>query len=102
MGQRVVWAQAAVDDLRNIRDYIARDSPRHASATVQRLQDAARSLRTLALRGRIVPELDDEAYRELIVGSYRLIYHVSAESVAVVRILHGARDLPSAWEAPSS
>jgi toxin ParE1/3/4 len=46
-----------------------------------------------AERGRVVPELNDPAVRELLVGRYRLMYRVTASSVQVVAFVHGARDL---------
>jgi toxin ParE1/3/4 len=52
----------------------------------------ASTLSTLAERGRIVPEFNDPAKRELFVFRYRLIYQVSEERVIVQAFLHGARD----------
>jgi plasmid stabilization system protein ParE len=43
----------------------------------------------------MVPELSDEAVRELFVKSYRLIYEVRDEGVVILAFLHGARRLPS-------
>jgi hypothetical protein len=43
-------------------------------------------LEALAERGRVVPELDDPGVRELLVGSYRLIYEVGPESVHVLAL----------------
>lgn len=53
----------------------------------------------MADRGRVVPELDEPTVRELVVGNYRLIYEVGAETVYVLALIHGARDLPSLWDA---
>jgi len=36
-----------------------------------------------------VPEFDDEATRELLVYSYRIIYVVEEEQVTVVSVIHG-------------
>jgi plasmid stabilization system protein ParE len=54
---------------------------------------AGRSLATLSERGRIVAEYQDPAVRELIVRRYRLIYRVRLD--LVLRIIHGARQLPT-------
>jgi hypothetical protein len=51
----------------------------------------------LSERGRIVPELDQPAVRELVVGSYRLIYEISEKDVYVLGLIHGARDLTALW-----
>ena len=59
-------------------------------------QSAAQSLKQFALRGRVVPERDDERLRELIVASYRLIYRIASdEEVWVIAFVNGARDLDS-------
>jgi hypothetical protein len=43
----------------------------------------------------MVPELNDPAVRELLVGRYRLMYKVTATSVQVIALVHGARDFHS-------
>jgi toxin ParE1/3/4 len=94
---RVVWTEAAALDLEQAAEFIARDSPRYAAAFVREVRDAARSLMSFALRGRQVPELADPDLRELIVRSYRLIYHVAPGTTSILGLIHGARDLPAVW-----
>jgi toxin ParE1/3/4 len=98
VARRVAWTETAWRDLERTADYIAEDSPGYAAAFVRRVRDRARSLEELAERGRVVPELDEPAVRELVVGSYRLIYETSDEDVFVLALIHGARDLPAAWD----
>lgn len=85
-------------DLEGIADHFAEDSPGYAAAFVRRVRDRARSLADHSERGRVVPELADIRVRELIVGSYRLIYEVAADDVYVLGVIHGARDLAAVWE----
>jgi plasmid stabilization system protein ParE len=56
----------------------------------------AASLATLSERGRVVPELDDPAIREVFVFRYRLMYRVEEARVVVVAFVHSARDF-AAW-----
>ncbi|MGE3298658.1 MAG: type II toxin-antitoxin system RelE/ParE family toxin [Porticoccaceae bacterium] len=72
-------------------EYIARDSPWYAQAVVARLFDAAGGLTELPFRGRVLPELRNEAIRERFVYSYRLIYRVETARVTVVAVVHGHR-----------
>lgn len=51
----------------------------------------------MAERGRVVPELEEPTVRELIVGSYRLIYEIEGADVNILSLIHGARDLPALW-----
>ncbi|HUF27071.1 MAG TPA: type II toxin-antitoxin system RelE/ParE family toxin [Gemmatimonadaceae bacterium] len=54
---RVVWTRPAREDLRELREFIARDSPRYARPTVARIVRSVARLREHPLSGRIVPEL---------------------------------------------
>ena len=55
----VRWTQRARDDLRDIHDFIARDSPRAAEALVERLLTATERLAVFPESGRVVPEFPD-------------------------------------------
>ena len=78
----------------SLAEHISRDSKAYAATVVRELVGAARSLRVFAERGRRVPEYDDPSVRELIVRKYRLVYRVHPERVEVLRIVHGAREMP--------
>ncbi len=93
MAWKVKWTESAWRDLEEIADYIGKDSPYYAGAFVREARDAARSLASLAERGRAVPEFNDSTIRELFVGSYRLIYQIGKGAVYIVGFVHGARDL---------
>lgn len=100
MAWRVKWTEPAWSNLEAAAGYIEFDSPRYAAALVREARDAARSLRTFANRGRIVPEIDDESVRELFVfrQRYRMIYRVLRHEVQILAFIHGARDLSIALE----
>jgi plasmid stabilization system protein ParE len=49
------WTEQAVDDLREIRKYIERDSPRYGRLVVERLYEATQRLETFPRSGRVVP-----------------------------------------------
>ncbi len=94
MGWRVRRTTPAWNDVEAAARFIARDSPRYAVVLQREVQTAARSLGRFAMRGRIVPERNDESLRELFVGRYRLIYHIASEDeLHVIAFIHGARDL---------
>jgi len=95
---RVEWSEPAIVDLDGIWEFIARDSPRYATATVNRLGDAVTALETFPRMGRRIPEVDDPDARELIVGSYRLMYRVEADRVLIAGVIHGSRDLKGLGE----
>lgn len=97
MAKRIVWTEAAWIDLESIANFISRDSPYYAASFVHEIRDCARSLSQMSMRGHIVSEIGDRQIRQLMVQSYRLIYKVEGSRVAVLAIVHGARDLKSVW-----
>ena len=99
MARTVRWTEVATSDLDEAADFIARDSRYYAAALVRDARAAARSLQTLADRGRRVPEAASGNIREIPVKSYRLIYSVTPDGVTILAFVHGARDLPALWQA---
>jgi toxin ParE1/3/4 len=93
------WSNQALADLEAIGDFIARDAPSVAQLFVERVFGAVKRLESFPLSGRIVPELDQENIREIIFGSYRIVYIVSDDAVNILTVFHSARllrpsDLP--------
>jgi toxin ParE1/3/4 len=89
----IEWAESAITSLVDAVDYIARDSPSYAAALAVRADRTASSLAEFPDRGRRVGEFDDPAVRELMVGSYRLIYRVRPTKVVILAFVHKSRDL---------
>ena len=97
MAQRVIWAPRAIALLEEAAGHVANASPAAARRLIDEAVAAAESLSELSDRGRFVPELREASHRELLIGSYRLIYRVAAEQVEIVAFIHGARDFRSWW-----
>lgn len=88
----VNWTYQALNDLQDIAEYIAQDSERYASLMVDRLFSAPDILQDHPRSGRIVPELNIEGIRELIEGSYRIIYLIVSENqIDILTVHHSAR-----------
>jgi toxin ParE1/3/4 len=92
----VVWTLTARDQLDEIVAYIAGDSLDAALRVLDSVLDAAASLAHFAHRGRVVPEIQADAVREIFVFKYRLIYEIQGGEVQVLSVIHGARDF-AAW-----
>ena len=90
---KIRWLDLAVDDLADIADYIARDSPDAAKRIVSRLWSAVRSLATQPEMGR-----PGRVYgtRELVVTGTPFIvpYRIIKSEIHILRVLHGARNWP--------
>lgn len=91
---QVMWTAAAQRQLTDIHQYIAANSPQYAKATIDRITARSFQISAFPLSGAVVREYADPQIRELIEGSYRIIYRVRADSVEVLAVVHGARMLP--------
>jgi toxin ParE1/3/4 len=91
--KRLVFSPAAREDLRAIGLYIAEDNPNRAESFVAELQAKANQL---AAWPGSYPERDDisPSLRAAAHGRYLLLYRDLEDEVRIVRVVHGARDLP--------
>jgi len=89
---KVIWAPAALDDVDAIGEFISRDSPANASLFVDRLMQATDRLKLFPQSGRVIPEIGDVQCREVVYGSYRIMYRVVRDEVWVTGVVHGARN----------
>ena len=87
----VKWTPQAADDLEAICLFIARDAPQVAAAFAFRVLRATDQLAQFVRLGRVVPEWGIENIREIIVGSYRVIYRIRDEDAQILTVHHGAR-----------
>jgi toxin ParE1/3/4 len=91
---RLDFAAAAEADLESIGDYIAQDNPLAAIRMILDIRDHCRKIASIPAIGRTRPELG-AGLRSLSVSPYVIIYrYEEPDRVVVVRIVHGARDLP--------
>ena len=58
--------------------------------------DAGDSLAEFSDRGRRLPDPELSDFRELFIGSYRLVYRVEPKRVLIVGVIHGRRDVSRA------
>jgi plasmid stabilization system protein ParE len=96
MARKVIWSDEAIADLAAAVRYIAADRPNVAEKFGLIIFDQTRKLADFPLIGRILPEENDAAVREIIHDPYRIIYEVSADgqTVDILRVWHGARGRP--------
>lgn len=94
---RIIWSPQAVQDLRSIRSFIARDSRQYARRMIDRIKQAVAGCRKFPEAAAVVPEFGDPLVREVFVATYRVIYRVDVNAINVLTVLHSARrlrDLP--------
>jgi plasmid stabilization system protein ParE len=92
----VIWSNIAENDLLNIIEYIAADSPPNASKALKRIKEKASSLYHSPKRGRIAPELQEHGilqYRELIIPPWRIVYRISEKSIYILSVLDSRQNI---------
>ena len=92
----VVWSKSAVQDLTNIIQYIAEDSPSSARTIAVKIKKAVSELYHSPHRGRHVPELQDQGislYRELVIPPWRVMYRVSEQKVLVLAVIDSRQNV---------
>ena len=96
---RVARTALARSDLKDIGRYLAEQSQSRDVAL--RFLDAISKRCDLyasnAALGEACPDLSADV-RRFSVGSYVVYYRPIRGGIAVLRVLHGSRDLPTAWQ----
>ena len=91
---RIVWTLQAIEDVEAISAYIARDSPHYAALMAERIVESVERLKEFPRSGRVVPEVEREPYREVILGTYRIVYRLQDDRAEILTVVHAARLLP--------
>ena len=89
---KVIWSKVALDDIRSIYDFIAKDSADRAALFIERLIEATDRLEDFPYSGRIIEEIGRDDCREIVYGSYRIMYEIREDTVLISAIVHSARD----------
>ena len=97
---RPIFLPAAITDLEEIGDYIARDNPRRAASFVAELRRQCVKLTRSPEGYRQRPELG-EGIRSCAYGNYVIFFTIQADALLIVRILHGAMDIESQFQPPT-
>lgn len=90
----VHWTQTAIDHLDGIHAYIAMNSPGYADRIIDKITSRSIQISAFPLSGRKVPEIDIPQIREVIEGSYRIIYYIKADRIDILSVIHGAQNFP--------
>jgi plasmid stabilization system protein ParE len=82
-------------DLNDIWEYIAEDNIEAADRVLDVLQAAMAKLAKNPGIGHWREEAADRRHRFFLVYSYVIVYRHETKRLQVIRVLHGARDLPA-------
>lgn len=92
MRYRVDMSSVAEEELREAKRYLEKHAPEYVSEWGARMRRAVLSLREMPHRCAFAPEKDllGLELRQLLEGSYRIIFHIEGKRVRVLYIRHSA------------
>ncbi len=91
---KIIWSPLSVDRASEIAHYIAQDKPSAAEKWVDTVFSKVEQLKTSPEIGRIVPEINNNQFRELIYLNYSIIYRIEKKQISILTIRHGKQILP--------
>ena len=96
MAFQIIWSQTAVEDLKEIVQYIARDDAEAGARIAYHILRRIEAASQFPFSNRAVPEKAEESIREAILRPYRIIYYVDDKhnAINILRIWHAARGIP--------
>ena len=91
---KIIWSPLAIDRASEIAEYIAQDKPSAAEKWINTVFSKVERLESSPEIGRVVPEIRNNRFRELIYRNYRIIYHIEKTQISILTIRHGKQILP--------
>jgi toxin ParE1/3/4 len=94
----LIWTAKAIEQIEEIGLFIEKDSPFQARRVVQLIIKETRKLKKFSHFGKMIPETQEDKYREIRVFSYRVLYKIINENqIVVLGVVHGYRLFDSSW-----
>lgn len=84
----IKWSPLSVERLTDIVNHISEDKPNAARKFANTIFNSVEKLNKFPESGRVVPELGNPKYRELLVGNYRIIYSIVDDAIQILTIRH--------------
>ena len=91
---KIIWSPLAIDRASEIAEYIAQDKPSAAEKWTNTVFSRVEQLKSSPEIGRIVPEIKNNQFRELIYSNYSMVYRIEKEQISILTIRHGKQILP--------
>ena len=86
---RIIWSPTSRKKIEELVDFIAADNLDAALALVEEIESRVQNLKNHPSSGRILPVLNDEMVRELIIrGNYLVVYEIQGGRIEILTIRH--------------
>lgn len=88
---KIIWPKAALERLADIEEFIARDSPTRAEKFINYLINRGELILENPNISRVVPEIANQDFREVIIKKYRLVYKIKKDTIEILSVFEGHR-----------
>ena len=88
----IEWTDLALQDLDSIYSFISKDSVKNADLFIEELILNVEEISLFPQRGRIIPQIKKDFYREIFVGTYRIMYKIEDKTIFIMGIIHMSMD----------
>ena len=85
---KVKWSSLSAERIIDIIHHISEDNPNATRKLANNILTSIEKLTKFPKSGRIVPELGISKYREILVGTYRVIYSIVEDTIYILTIRH--------------
>ncbi len=93
---KIIWSPTARIKIKKILEYVAEDNPDGALALIDQLEAKVENLKVNPESGRVLPELKNDKFRELVVHkNYGVIYEINSDIIEILTIRHFRQDFSS-------
>lgn len=89
----IIWTNPALDDIKDIAEYIALSNLLSAKKLVSKIFDKVERIEMLPESGKKPIELTSLNYREVIVNPCRIFYKIDNDKVYILHVMRQERDL---------
>ena len=90
---RIVWSPTSQRKIDEIVAYISKDNVTAALALIEEFEERVRHLKKHPRSGQMVPALNDEKVRQLVVQSnYVIIYEINQDHIDILTVRHARQD----------
>ncbi|MDB4952053.1 MAG: plasmid stabilization system [Gemmatimonadetes bacterium] len=91
---RIAWSPRAIGEAQEIADYIAAERPGAATMWLRGLGPAVSRLASFPRSGRVLEASreDTPEQREVLYGTYRIIYRILPDRIEILAVVHTRRD----------
>lgn len=98
MVPEIVWTSEAQKNLKEIADYISRDSEFYAEKTIYLIYQACLRLRDYPEIGMPIPIKSEFTLRRILVKSYRVVYCFHNNKIYIASVYKQAKPLPNNFD----